>query len=143
MVSQPHPRRLIHLPSRARLLSGLLLTAGSLHFVAPKFFDDIVPAEITDATGVSARSLTYASGVAEAAIGAGLLAPRTRRLSAAAAAALFIAVYPANINMVRLWWHKPALYRAIAIGRLPLQYPLIAAAVRIWREGGSDSATRR
>ena len=59
--------------------------------------------------------------------------PQTRRLAAGSAAALFVAVYPANINMVRMWWHKPPVYKAIAIGRLPLQIPLIAAAVKVFR----------
>ncbi len=36
-----------------------------------------------------------------------LLVPRTRRAGALAAVALYIAVFPANVNMVRLWWDKP------------------------------------
>ena len=71
--------------------------------MAPKPFDSIVPAELPG----SARFYTYASGVAELATAALLLAPRTRRLGALAAVALFIAVFPANVNMVRLWWDKP------------------------------------
>ncbi|UEA58048.1 hypothetical protein LK459_15775 [Gordonia otitidis] len=117
----------------ARVLGGMLLGMGALHFAVPKPFDEIVPPEISDALGTDARALTYASGVAELGIGAGLLVPQTRRPAAASAAALFVAVYPANVNMVRMWWHKPAMYKAIAIGRLPLQIPLIAAAVKVFR----------
>ncbi|MYR08715.1 hypothetical protein GTV32_21440 [Gordonia sp. SID5947] len=113
----------------ARGLAGMLLTIGTLHFVAPKPFDEIIPKEIP----ADPRTLTYASGVAEVAIGAGLLAPRTRRASAALAAALFVAVYPANINMVRLWKDKPAAMKAVAIGRLPLQFPMIWAAAKVFR----------
>ncbi|WP_124711552.1 DoxX family protein [Gordonia insulae] len=112
-----------------RVMAGSLLTMGTLHFVVPKPFDEIIPEEIPG----DARTLTYASGVAEVAIGAGLLAPRTRRTAAALAVALFVAVYPANINMVRLWKDKPAAMRAIAIGRLPLQFPMIWAAVKVFR----------
>ncbi|MCM3894926.1 DoxX family protein [Gordonia sputi] len=118
----------------ARVLGGMLLGMGALHFAVPKPFDEIVPPEIAGALGTDARTLTYASGVAEVGIGAGLLVPQTRRLAAGSAAALFVAVYPANINMVRMWWHKPPVYKAIAIGRLPLQIPLIAAAVKIFRD---------
>ena len=118
----------------ARVLGGMLLGMGALHFAVPKPFDEIVPPEIAGALGTDARTLTYASGVAEVGIGAGLLVPQTRRLAAGSAAALFVAVYPANINMVRMWWHKPTVYKAIAIGRLPLQIPLIAAAVKIFRD---------
>ncbi|MAU82252.1 MauE/DoxX family redox-associated membrane protein [Gordonia sp. Z-3] len=113
----------------ARLLAGMLLSIGAMHFVAPKPFDDIIPEEIP----ADPRTLTYASGVAEVAIGAGLLAPRTRRVSAALAAALFVAVYPANLNMVRLWKDKPLPMRAVAIARLPFQFPMIWAAVKVFR----------
>ncbi|MFW0795530.1 hypothetical protein AAFP30_17095 [Gordonia sp. CPCC 205515] len=116
----------------AKGMAAMLFAIGTLHFVAPKPFDEIIPEEIP----ADPRTLTYASGVAEVAIGAGLLAPKTRRLSGGLAAALFVAVYPANINMVRLWWDKGPAARAIAIGRLPLQLPMIWAAVKVARAQG-------
>ncbi len=76
---------------------------GTLHFLAPKPFDSIIPEELPG----SARFYTYASGVAELGTGALLLAPRTRKLGALAAVALFIGVFPGNVNMVRLWRDKP------------------------------------
>lgn len=114
----------------ARGLAGLLLGAGAGHFAFPQPFDAIVPPELPG----SARRYTYASGVAELVIGALLLVPRTRRRAGLAAAALFVAVYPANIHSVRLLWAKPWL-RAGAIARLPLQIPMIVAALRVWRTG--------
>lgn len=114
----------------ARGLAGLLLGAGIGHFVAPKPFDVIVPPELPG----SARAYTYASGVAEIVIGALLLVPRTRRRAGLAAAALFAAVYPANLHSVRLFWAKPWM-RAGAIARLPLQIPMVVAALRVWRAG--------
>lgn len=120
-MSKLSPTRIAH------LLAGMLLGIGVLHFLVPKPFDEIIPEEIP----ADPRTLTYASGVAEVAIGAGLLIPRCRRAAAAAAAALFIAVFPANLNMVRLWWNKPLIYKIIAIGRLPLQFPMIAAAIKV------------
>ncbi|MDL9937892.1 hypothetical protein QSJ18_14150 [Gordonia sp. ABSL1-1] len=117
-------------PSRlARGLAGLLLGSGTMHFLVPKPFDDIIPAEIP----ADPRLLTQVSGAAELALGAGLLLPRTRRISAVGAAALFVAVFPANVNMVRLWRDRPWPYRVIAIARLPLQFPLISAAISIAR----------
>lgn len=107
----------------------MLVGMGVLHFVAPKPFDSIVPAELPG----SARFYTLASGVAEVATGAMLLAPRTRRLAAVAAVALFIAVFPANINSVRLWWHKGWLARIGSIARLPLQVPMIIQALKVYR----------
>ena len=94
----------------------------SLHFLAPKPFDTIVPAELPG----SQRFYTYASGVAELATGALLLAPRTRRLGAlSAVAAVRRRCFPANMNMVRLWRDKPLAMRLGAIARLPLQIPMI------------------
>jgi uncharacterized membrane protein len=114
---------------RAARLGAMLLGTGTAHFVAPKPFDDIVPAELPG----SARFYTYASGAAELATGAALLIPRTRRPAGLAAAVLFVSVYPANVNMVRLWWDKPWPMRVIAIARLPLQIPMITQALKVWR----------
>ncbi|WP_026356823.1 membrane protein [Mycobacterium sp. 141] len=113
----------------ARRLAVMLLGMGTLHFLAPKPFDTIIPAELPG----TARFYTYASGVGELATGVLLAAPRTRRLGALAAAALFIAVFPGNVNMVRLWWGKPWPMRIIAIARLPLQIPLVTTALKVYR----------
>jgi uncharacterized membrane protein len=115
--------------TRAVRMGAMLLGIGTLHFVAPKPFDDIVPAELPG----SPRFYTYASGVAELGVGASLLVPRTRRLGGLAAAALFLSVFPANINMVRLWWGKPWPMRLLAIARLPLQIPMVVQALKVWR----------
>ena len=115
----------------ARGMAVMLLGIGALHFVAPKPFDEIIPEEIPG----DPRTLTYLSGAAEIGLGAGLLVPRTRRLSGALSALLFLAVYPANVNMVRLWWNKPLPYKLVALARLPFQFPMIWAAVRVAREG--------
>jgi uncharacterized membrane protein len=116
----------------AHRLGAMLLGMGTLHFAAPKPFDAIVPVELPG----SQRFYTYASGVAELGTGALLLAPRTRRIGALAAVALFVAVFPGNVNMVRLWFRdpaKPLFMRIGAIARLPLQIPMIAIALKIFR----------
>jgi uncharacterized membrane protein len=110
-------------------MGAWLVGMGVLHFVAPKAFDSIVPAELPG----SARFYTLASGVGEAATGALLLVPRTRRLGALAAVALFISVFPANVNSVRLWWDKGWPVRIAAIARLPMQFPMITSALRVYR----------
>lgn len=110
-------------------MGALLVGMGVLHFVAPKPFDSIVPVELPG----SQRFYTYASGVAEVATGALVLAPRTRRLGALAAVALYIAVLPGNINMVRLWWGKPWPLRIGAMARVPLQIPMITSALKVRR----------
>ena len=113
----------------ARRLAVMLFGVGTTHFIAPKLFDAIIPAELPG----SPRFYTYASGVAEIATGTLLLVPRTRRLAGLGAAVLFISVFPANVNMVRLWWDKPWPMRAAAIARLPLQIPMVLQALKVWR----------
>jgi uncharacterized membrane protein len=110
-------------------LAALLIGVGTTHFLAPRPFDTIVPAELPG----SPRFYTYASGVAELATGTLLLPRRTRRFGALAAALLFVAVLPANINMVRLWWDKPWPMRIAALARLPLQIPMITTALKVRR----------
>jgi uncharacterized membrane protein len=110
-------------------VAAMLLGVGTLHFVAPKPFDAIVPAELPG----SPRLYTYGSGVAELAVGALLMLRRTRRSAALAAVALFVGVFPGNVNMVRLWWDKPWAMRILALARLPLQIPMITTALKIRR----------
>jgi uncharacterized membrane protein len=50
-----------------------------------------------------------------------------------AAIALFLAVFPANVNCVRLWWSKGWPARIGAMARLPLQVPMITQAHKIYR----------
>lgn len=110
-------------------MGTLLIGMGITHFVVPKPFDDIVPVELPG----SQRFYTYASGVAEVVTGALLLVRSTRRLGALAAVALFLGVFPGNLNMVRLWWDKPWPMRLVALARLPLQIPMVTMALKIRR----------
>ena len=113
----------------ARPLAVLLLAAGAAHFARPRTFDAIVPRSLPGAP----RAWTYASGVAELALGAAVAAPRTRRVGALAAAGFFVAVLPANVRMALDWRDHPAPYRAAAWARVPLQVPLVCWALRAGR----------
>jgi uncharacterized membrane protein len=113
----------------AAALAGLLGVSGVGHFARPGFFDAIVPRSLPG----EPRSWTYASGVAELGNAAALAVPRTRKLGGHAAAALFIAVLPANVSMALRWSDRSARERTIAYGRLPLQVPLVVWALRIAR----------
>lgn len=117
------------------LLAGLLATAGAAHFAQPRTFDAIVPRSLPG----SPRAWTYASGVAELALAAGVALPRTRRAAALTAAAFFVGVFPANAKMAWDWRHRPAPLRAAAYGRLPVQVPLVlwARSVAKGSEGRS------
>ncbi|MEU7057936.1 hypothetical protein [Streptomyces sp. NPDC046197] len=116
------------------LLAGLLATVGAAHFATPRQFDAIVPRALPG----SARKWTYASGAAELALAAGLALPRTRRTAALATAAFFVGVFPANVKMAVDWRHRPAPQKAAALGRLPLQVPLV-----LWARGVARGAETR
>jgi uncharacterized membrane protein len=108
-----------------KLLATFLLVAGISHFLNPEFFDAIVPPALPG----SERLATYLSGAAEVLVGVGIFIARTRRLALWAAAALFIAVYPANLYMAWDWRDRELSERLVAYGRLPLQIPMIWWAV--------------
>ncbi|MEV6657017.1 DoxX family protein [Nocardia fluminea] len=113
-------------------LSGLLFFVGVLHFLAPKPFDKIVPPRLPG----NPRAYTYGSGVAELGVATALAVPRTRRLGGWLAAALFVGVFPANIQMAADVVGNPKapkVFKAGVLARLPLQIPMIVAALRIAR----------
>ena len=110
------------------LLAALLTTTGTLHFVVPRTFEAIVPPQLPEP-----RALVYLSGAAELACAVGLVVPRTRRLAGWATAALFVAVFPGNVQMALDASDRSELYRAATYARLPVQVPLVAWAVQVAR----------
>ncbi|MER6025987.1 DoxX family protein [Streptomyces sp. NPDC001851] len=108
------------------LLAGLLAAAGVAHFATPRPFDATIPRWLPG----SPRAWTYGSGVVELALAAGIAAPRTRPVAARVAAAFFVGVFPANVQMAADWRHRPAPLRTAALARLPLQVPLV-----LWARG--------
>lgn len=118
-------------PSSPTLLAGLLAGAGVLHFVLPAPYESIVPKRLGHA-----RALVYASGAAELTVAAAVSRSSTRARGAQAAAALFLAVFPANVSMAFDPTRPPGLHRA-ALARLPLQVPLIVWALRVARDAQS------
>jgi uncharacterized membrane protein len=117
------------------LLAGLLTLTGSTHVLAPRPYARIIPDRLP-----SPYALVYGSGVAELLCAAGLVLPRTRRVTAWATAALFVAVFPANITMALDSSGRSTLYQAAAWARLPIQAPLIWWAVAVARQAGRDQA---
>jgi uncharacterized membrane protein len=116
-------------PRSPKALAIFLASAGVTHFLAPQQYDAIVPRALPG----SPRAYTYVSGVAELAVAAAVAHPKTRRLGGLAAAALFVAVFPANVKMAHDWRRRPLRYRLVAYLRLPLQLPLVVWAVRASR----------
>jgi uncharacterized membrane protein len=115
-------------PGRRRrmrvVLATIMIGIGLLHFAMPGPFVSIVPASLPNP-----YALVIISGVFEILGGVGLLVPRARRAASYGLVALYLAVFPANINMVV----HPELGRGIPEwslwARLPLQFVLIAWAL--------------
>jgi uncharacterized membrane protein len=113
------------------ILAVSMVLAGILHFVQPEPFIRIVPGFLP-----APAVLVYTSGAIEVLLGLGLLVSATRRVSAWGLFILFIAVYPANLNMAfnsikidgvpDAWW-----FHAI---RLPFQFVLLAWAYGLTRD---------
>ena len=111
------------------LLALFLAAAGVSHFVVPRFYDAIVPHALPGAP----RAWTIGSGIAELGCAALVVDPRTRRLGALAAFVLFVAVFPANVQMAVDWADEPPARRVASLARLPLQVPLLVWAWRVAR----------
>lgn len=125
--------------NRVAILMGLFLAfAGVMHFVSPRFFNDIVPPWLPP----SESFWTYVSGAVELVIAWLLLRPSQRRIGAIAAVWLFIGVYPANLYMAWDWRNEPLSDQLISYGRLPFQFLFIWLAVQIVRANPDPDAPR-
>ncbi len=114
----------------------MLSVTGTAHFAVPRVFDGIVPAALG-----APRFWTLASGAAELVCAAALVSSRTRRLGGWGSAALFVAVFPANVTMAAAALASPwtsSRYRAATLLRLPLQVPLVWWALRVARSGAGS-----
>ncbi len=116
------------------LLAALLATAGTAHLLAPEPYARIVPRQLPAPT-----ALVYLSGVAELACAGGLLLTRTSRAAAISTAVLFVAVFPANVQMAVDATGRSPGYQTLTWARLPLQIPLIAWAVQAARAADPSS----
>ncbi len=112
-----------------------MVAAGVLHFVAPGTFTKIVPDWLP-----APKVLVLVSGFFEIAGGLGLLVRRTRTAAAWGLAALFAAVFPANVNMAvhKIYTDNPW----ILWGRLPFQGMLIAWAYWLTRPDIKETDTK-
>lgn len=112
-------------PSRLSLALSLI-GAGIMHFVAPKFYEPLIPEQLGNA-----RAWVYGTGLAEMAAGGLTAMRRTARFGALASLAVFVLVYPGNLKMALDAGrpHDPESWAAWI--RLPLQFPLFWWAWRV------------
>ena len=107
--------------------TALMGGSGLLHLVRPRTYDWLVPPELGPA-----RPWVTGSGVAELGTAALLAVPATRRAGGWAAVALLTAFLPAHLHTFRVIPKRP-VPMTVAASRLPLQVPLIGAALKVAR----------
>ena len=104
--------------------------SGTLHLVQPRLFEPLIPPALG-----RPRPWVVGSGVLELVCAAGLV--RGSRWAPAATAATLVAVWPGNgwyaVRVQRSTRAHP-VHKAAAWARLPLQVPMIAAALHPWRQ---------
>ena len=108
------------------IAAAAMVGVGILHFVNPDPFVRIVPAALP-----APLLLVYVSGVCEILGGLGLLVPKVRLYAAWGLIALYVAVFPANINMaIHHIQLNPehSMPEWISWARLPFQVLFIALA---------------
>lgn len=112
-----------------KILAGIFAVSGVIHLVRPEFYEPIMPAWVP-----GPREVILGSGVAEIALSAGLLAPPTRSLAGWGSVALLVGVFPANVKMATdsLATRSTGL-KVGAFARLPMQWPMIRAALKAAR----------
>jgi uncharacterized membrane protein len=111
-----------------RGMAIMLFITGTSHFLFPGQFNELVPSFLPGAPDL----WTFLSGVAEIVIALMLVSRLDKKIAGKSirlwgayfAFALFIAVYPANINMAIEWSSRSTLEALFAYARLPLQFGL-------------------
>ena len=106
-----------------------MIGVGINHFVSPDFFVRIVPRFLP-----APLLLVQISGFFEVLGGVGLLIPRVRRAAGLGLVALYVAVFPANINMTIHASEFPTVPVWALWARLPFQILFIAVALWVSRD---------
>jgi uncharacterized membrane protein len=117
------------LPRSTTFLAAGFAASGVVHLVKPGVYEPLMPSWVP-----AHREVILGSGVAELACAAGLALPATRRLAGWASVLLLLGVYPGNLKMAldAARTDNTAL-KAASYARLPLQLPMIRAALRATR----------
>jgi uncharacterized membrane protein len=124
------------------VLAAMFAASGAVHLVRPQVFAAIMPRALPEQHH---KNLIYLSGLFEIVCAVGLL--RRTRWAAPASVALLGVVFPANLQMAldAGSGRNPGVSdaRLVAWGRLPLQLPMVWAALqsRPGHDGAPDATT--
>jgi uncharacterized membrane protein len=119
----------VDIPKDTLGLVAAFTVSGITHLVRPETFEPLMPVWVP-----AHREVILGSGVAELICAVGLLHPRTRKASGWASAALLVAVFPGNVKMAAdAQKTRNTTYKRATLARLPVQLPLIRAALKAAR----------
>jgi len=119
-----------------KALAALFIGSGTLHLVRPEIFAAAVPAALP-----APGAIILMSGIAELVCAVGLLSGA--RWAGRVSAILLVAIFPGNAWMALTTSADPnasALARVAVWARLPLQIPLIWAALQSRRPARAPRA---
>ena len=115
-----------------RLLAVCFTTAGTLHFLRPRMYEQMMPDFLP-----AHHELVLVSGAAEIAGAVLVVFPRTRSIGGVWIAATLVAVFPANVHMAAQPDRYDSIAPALLWARLPLQGLLIWWVLRATRRRAS------
>lgn len=101
-------------------MAALYILAGLNHFRTPKLYLRIMPPYIP-----YHKTMVILSGIAEIALGIGLLFPLSQNVSAWGIILLLLLILPANVEMIRTKKARMKLPLWAVWARLPLQFALM------------------
>jgi uncharacterized membrane protein len=112
-------------PLSAKLLAAGFAASGTVHLVKPEVYLPLMPSWVP-----AHREVILGSGVAELALALGLTLPPTRRVAGWASVALLLGVWPGNLQMaLDSRRSRSTAFKVAAWGRMPMQIPMIRAAI--------------
>ena len=124
----------MRLPKDTAALVAIFAVSGVVHLVKPDVYESLMPSWVP-----RHREVILGSGVAELACATGLVLPATRRTAGWASALLLVAIFPGNLKMavdaqqIRSTSTRARGFKAVTLLRLPLQWPMIRAALKVAR----------
>lgn len=115
----------MQLPTGTKALVAAFATSGAAHLAKPEWFGPLVPPALGDP-----KPWVIGSGLAELTCAGGLASKRS--WAPAATAATLAVIWVGNGYMAVDWQRsrRPGWMKAVAWARLPLQVPMIVAALR-------------
>jgi uncharacterized membrane protein len=124
----------VRLPKDTAALVAIFAVSGAVHLVKPDVYEPLMPSWVP-----RHRQVILGSGVAELACATGLVLPATRRTAGWASALLLVAIFPGNVKMavdaqqIRSTSSRARRFKAATLLRLPMQWPMIRAALKVAR----------